>query len=209
MTKTKTNRKLANLTSFFLTSYTRKRLNELFKDIKLMYKEYKEQNDDFRAKRLKEFSEDMFNSIQNEFYMTAGVSEHTIIHYEDKIDSFDEYGYLDELKVTELSDWSKFVKNLFHQEWSIEILKLIQYFNLDCQPSEYVSHFQSDFMKVKGRQDFCGTLLKWNDLIFWNPEKIHYYDGMIAEMPRAHWDNEFEAEDLNHDAILFVYEEEA
>lgn len=185
-----------SLTKHFLEKKTIKELAELMKKVKDLYKSYSE--DDVKKSRLKDLANDMWNSLQNEFYMTANICDNTVWYWQDEVEKFDEYGYLIERKPCELSAWSQLVQSWYHKEWAIEVMKLIKDFNLDNQNPDYVAVFQGDFKKVKDEQEFCSVLMKWNDLIYWAPWKLSLYDNTFQQPLNSHWDSEF---NLDYDSI--------
>lgn len=185
-----------SLTKLFLEKDKIHEIGKLMKTVKDLYKSYAE--DDVKRFRLKDLANDMWNSLQNEFYMTANICDNTVWHWQDEVEKFDEYGYLIERKPCELEPWSRLVQSWYHKEWAIEVMKLIKDFNLDNQNPDYVAVFQGDFKKVKDEQEFCSVLMKWNDLIYWSPWKLSLYDNTFQQPLNSHWDSEF---NLDYDSI--------
>ena len=101
-----------SLTKHFLEKKTIKELAELLKKVKDLYKSYSE--DDVKKFRLKDLANDMWDSLQNEFYMTANICDNTLWYWQDEVEKFDEYGYLIERKPCGLTDWSKLVTSWYH-----------------------------------------------------------------------------------------------
>ena len=191
-----------SLTKHFLEKKTIKELAELLKKVKDLYKSYSEDDvrnsvvlSRMRAKfRLKDLANDMWDSLQNEFYMTANICDNTVWHWQDEVEKFDEYGYLIERKPCGLTDWSKLVTSWYRKEWALGVLKLIKDFNLDNQNPDYVVAFQNDFKKVKNESEYCSALLKWNDLIYWSPWKLSLYDNTFQQPLSSKWDDDFNSD---------------
>ena len=191
MKKQTPSRKAPNLTSLFLEKDKRTALCELLKSIKAQYKVYTDatkddpdnglvcSNEMYKKCQLKRFSEDMWNSLQNEFYHTADISWNSIWRYQDDFAKFDEQGYLLGIIPEELTDWSKLVKGWYHKEWAIEVMKLIQDFNLDNREPAYTSVFKDDFLRVKNQEQFVSAIYKWTDLIYWSPWKLALLESKI------------------------------
>lgn len=188
------------MTSFFLEKDKVKSLATLLKAVKDLYSTYPKES--VKRARLKDFSVSMWNDLQNEFYMSADICDNTIWKWSDRLETFDEYGYLAEPEPCELTEWSQLLKGWFNQEWTFQVLALIKDFNLDNQNPTYVTAFQNDFKKVKNQYEFCGALTKWNDLILWSPDKITMLDGTFIQPVNEHYENEFigEVEEELHDA---------
>lgn len=182
-----------SLTSFFLESDKLHQLKVLMKEIKLQYRLY--EKEDIRRYRLRNLSLDMWNSLQNEFYMTANICQNTIWQWQDKFDRYHESGYfLEDKEPCELTDWSMFLKSWTDQEWTRQVLNLVKDFNLDNQKPEYVVMFQNDFKSVRNREQFCSVVTKWMDLIYWSPWKLSLYDNCIPQPKSAHYDDDFNPE---------------
>lgn len=181
-----------SLTKHFLEKETIKELAELLKKVKDLYKSYSE--DDVKKFRLKDLANDMWDSLQNEFYMTANICDNTLWYWQDEVEKFDEYGYLIERKPCGLTDWSKLVTSWYRKEWALGVLKLIKDFNLDNQNPDYVVAFQNDFKKVKNESEYCSALLKWNDLIYWSPWKLSLYDNTFQQPLSSKWDDDFNSD---------------
>ena len=81
-----------SLTKLFLEKDKIHELSELLKSVKELYKSY--DKDDVKKFRLKDLASDMWNSLQNEFYMTANICDNTVWYWQDEVEKFDEYGYL-------------------------------------------------------------------------------------------------------------------
>lgn len=181
------------LTTLFLEKDKRSEIGNLLKRTKELYLSY--DKDSAKRYRLRLLSLDMWNSMQNEFYATADISDNTVWKWQDAIESYDETGYLlVNNQPEELSSWSKLLISWVHREWSIEVLKLIKDFNLDNQPGDYVTAFQNDFKRVKDKASFCGALLKWTDMIMWSPWKLSLLDNTYQQPLNEHYDCEFNAE---------------
>lgn len=178
-----------SLTKIFLDKETYDSVVSLMKGIKDKYKTYPKE--DLKKSRLKSFAENMWNSLKNEFFHSCKICPNTLWEWQDKFSAFDEYGYLLDEPSVELSDWSAIIEGWYKREWAIEVMKLIKDFNLDNQDSDYVTVFKNDFMKVKNDQEFCSTLLKWSDLIYWSPWKLALYDNTFQQPLNAHYDDEF------------------
>lgn len=188
-----------SLTSIFLAKGQRMSIVALQKTIKAMYRSYAE--DSIKRSRLKDLALDMWNSMQNEFNMTASICDNTIWHWQDEVEKFDEYGYLIERRPAELSDWTICLKSWFNRNWAYEVLTFIKDWNLDNQDPEYVRAFQSDFMKVKDAEQFCSVLYKWNDLVHWSPWKMSLLDTSFQMPTSAHYEDDFNP-DVDSDAYL-------
>lgn len=185
------------LTSLFVNKDVRSALNSLIKSIKEKYNTYPA--DSVKRSRLKTFSVEMWNSLQDEFYHTADICINSVWSWQDKFSVFDEYGYLQfDFEPSELSDWASFVKGLYHREWAVEILKLIQEFNLDNREPVYVKAFKDDFKSVKNEEQFCSVVLKWTDLIRWSPWKLALLDQSFEQPRNVHYEDDFnpEVEDI-------------
>lgn len=181
------------LTTLFLEKDKRSEIGNLLKKTKELYLFY--DKDSVKRCNLRLLSLDMWNSMQNEFYMTADISDNTVWKWQDAIESYDETGYLlVNNQPEELSSWSKLLISFFHRDWAIEVLKLIKDFNLDNQPGDYVTAFQNDFKRVKDKASFCGVLLKWTDMIKWSPWKLSLLDNTFQQPINEHYDCEFNAE---------------
>lgn len=179
-----------SLTSFFLTKEQCESVKTLQKSIKDLYGTY--DKEDAKRSLLKNLANDMWNALQNEFYMSANISENSIWSWTDKVAEFEESGYLlVPSEREELTEWTQLLQGWYNREWAHEVLKLLKEFNLDNQPTDYVVAFQNDFKKVKTQADFCAALLKWNDLIYWNPEKLHLLDNTFQQPVNSHYDDEF------------------
>lgn len=196
-----TKRQIKPLTSLFLDKDKRKALAELLKAAKDKYATY--EKDDVKRLRLKRFSYDMYNSLQNEFYMTANICDNSIWKWQDKLSEFDTYGYLyyDVGNIQELSEWTILVKGWYNRNWAVEVLRLIKDFNLDSQEPEYVTVFMNDFKTAKNEQQFCSAILKWTDLIHWSPWKLSLYDNTFPQPVSAHYEDDFNPE-VDSDSIL-------
>lgn len=194
------NKTVKPLTSFFLEKDKREALCTLLKGVKAKYRSYGP-GEDYVKEKLRDFSVDMWNKLQNEFYMTADVCWNSIWNYQDAFERFDSYGYLLVGAPEQLTSWTQKLKNNYHREWAIEVLKLIKDFNLDNQPSDYSTAFMNDFMAVKTHQQFCSALLKWTDLIRWSPEKLSLYDNTFQQPVNVHYEDELNP-DVDSDAIL-------
>lgn len=181
-----------SLTKYFLDKKTINDLAELMKKVKDLYKSYNEEN--FKRPCLKDLANDMWYSLQNEFYMTANICQNTVWHWQDKVDKFDECGYLIEGEHCGLTDWSKLIAGWYRKEWAVGVLKLIRDFNLDNQEPDYVVAFQNDFKKVKNESEYCSALLKWNDLIYWSPWKLSLYDNTFQQPLSSKWDDDFNSD---------------
>lgn len=188
------------ITSLFLDKEKRKSILDLQKSIKDKYRTYPE--GDVKRLRLKNLAIDMWNSIQNEFYMTANICDNTVWHWQDAIADFDEFGYLYDREPTELTDWTKLLSGWYHREWAIEVLKFVKDFNLDNQSSEYVTAFQNDFKKVKDEKQLCSVLLKWNDLVYWSPWKLSLLDNTFQQPINMHYEDEFNPDVEESDDML-------
>lgn len=197
MTKNTRTTPKKSVTRFFLTKEKCESVKTLQQSFKEVYKE------SHNRPLLKDLANDMWNSIQNEFYMTANISDNSIWSWTDKVAAFEESGYLlVPANREELTEWTMLLKGFYNQEWTYEVLKLLKDFSLDCQPHDYVVAFQNDFTKVKTQADFCAALLKWNDLIYWNPDKLHLLDNTFQQPLNSHYDDEF-----NDDCDFFNQEE--
>lgn len=190
------------ITSLFLDREKVQALKSLFEAIAGLFRCYMDEGNTSKYNALRRFSESMKNSMQNEFYMTANICDNTVWHWTDKFKLFDEQTYLFycEGNRVKLSAWSMFLITS-ERERAREILELVKEWNLDDQPEEYVKPFQEDFMACKSEQQFCNTLLKWSDLIRWNPEKLSLYDGSIPQPRPSHYDDEFNPE-YDSDAFM-------
>lgn len=177
------------LTSMFLEKEKRESVAKLLSDAKELYKSYEE--DSAKKCRAYKVCISMWNSIQNEFYMTADVCDNTIWHWQDVLKDFDRSGYLFDGDPVQLTDWSKLLEGWYHRQWAVEVLKLIKDFNLDNQKPEYVTVFQNDFKSVKNERDLHSMLLKWYDLIFWSPWKLEMLESSISQPRGAHYEDEF------------------
>ena len=207
------------LTSLFLEKDKREALCSLLKSVKAQYKAYKEiakdspttnrlgakglitSQEKFKQCQLRRFAEDMWNSLQNEFYMTADITWNSIWRYQDEFKEFDKSGYLLGVIPEKLLPWTEKLKNNYHRDWTIEVLKLIKDFNLDNQPEDYSTAFMNDFMAVKNHQQFCSVLLKWTDLIRWSPEKLSLYDNTFQQPMSVHYEDDYNPE-VDSDSIL-------
>lgn len=193
------------LTSLFLGEEKRKSIFELMKNIKDKFKSY--DKNDVKRYRLVNLSNDMWNSMQNEFYMTANICSNTVWRWEDELSNFDKTGYLlYEVQRTELTEWSELLKGWFDRQWAVEVLKLIKDFNLDNQEKELVTYFQNDFKRARNDKEFRSALLKWHDLIHWSPWKMELLKGTFPQPVPSHWDNEFSAE-IDED-VKYTYMED-
>ena len=187
------------LTSLFLDKDKRTTLCELLKTFKEKYKTYSD--DDVKKLRLKNLAVDMWNSLQDEFFHTADITDNSIWKWQDKLEVFDEYGYLYDVQSTELSDWAELVKGWYNRNWAVEVLKLIKDFNLDNQSPEYVRVFKSDFKSVKNEQQFVSAVYKWSDLIYWSPWKLSLLDNTFQQPRNVHYEDDFNP-DVDSDAYL-------
>lgn len=187
------------LTSLFLEKDKREALCSLLKSVKAKYKSY--DKEDVKRARLRDFSVGMWNSLQNEFYMSADVCWNSIWKFQDAFEQFDSCGYLLVGEPVKLDAWTEKLKNNYHRDWTIEVLKLIKDFNLDSQPECYVAAFMDDFMAVKNHQQFCGALLKWTDLIRWSPDKLSLLDDTYMQPKSVHYEDEYNP-DVDSDYIL-------
>lgn len=191
-----------SLVPMFLDLATRRQICALQGRIRKMYADYPK--DSTKRIRLKNFAVDMFNSMQNEFYMSAWVCNETLWKWTDRLDSFDEYGYLEcDGKPQELTGWTKLVTGWFNKQWTYEVLSLLKDFNLDNQKPEIVSMFMTDFIKIKSDREFYSTLLKWNDLIHWSPWKLEMFESTYCPESVSKYDNEFnpDYESYEYDGI--------
>ena len=155
----------------------------------------------FKQYKLHEFAVGMWNDMENEFYMTADICWNTIWKYQDALQQFDRMGYLLVGTPEKLSDWSVKIKENYHREWTVELLKLIKDFNLDNQPEDYVNSFMNDFKSVHDRSSFCSALYKWTELIRWAPEKLALLDGTYVQPISVHYEDDYNP-DVDSDAIL-------
>lgn len=187
------------LTSLFLEKDKREALCSLLKSVKAKYKSYDKQ--DVKRARLRDFSVGMWNSLQNEFYMSADVCWNSIWKFQDAFEQLDSCGYLLVGEPVKLDAWTEKLKINYHRDWTIEVLKLIKDFNLDSQPECYVAAFMDDFMAVKNHQQFCGVLLKWTDLIRWSPYKLSLLDDTYMQPKSVHYEDEYNP-DVDSDYIL-------
>lgn len=190
------------LTSIFLDTDRKKALCCLMKATKDKYASYS--GNELKRLRLKRFAYDMWNSLQNEFYMSANISVSSFWKWQDRLDQFDEFGYLyyDVGHIEELSEWTILVKGWYNQDWALNVLTLIKDFNLDNQPTEYVTAFQNDFKKVINQQQFCSAMMKWSDLIFWSPWKLSLLDNTCPQPVSSHYEDEFNPDVEDSDACL-------
>ena len=78
------------LTALFVDKDVREALNGLVKDVKDLYKSYAD--DSVKKARLKTFSVEMWNELQDEFYHTANICINSVWKWSDKFKVFDEYG---------------------------------------------------------------------------------------------------------------------
>lgn len=187
------------LTSLFLEKDKREALCKLLKECKALYKSY--DKEDVKRLKLHDFSVGMWNDLQNEFYMTADICWNTIWKYQDALQQFDRMGYLLVGTPEKLTAWSVKIKENYHREWAVELLKLIKDFNLDNQPEDYVNSFMNDFKSVHDRSSFCSALYKWTELIRWAPEKLALLDGTYVQPISVHYEDDYNP-DVDSDAIL-------
>jgi hypothetical protein len=179
-----------SLTSIFLDADKKRALANLLKKAKDLYKSYPEE---FEGKKCRLYNRimDMWNSVQNEFFMTCDVCDNTIWKWEDFFEQFDRVGYLIEQEPEQLSDWSKLLEGWYHRDWAVEVLKIIKEFNLDNQKPEIVTVFQNDFKSVRSEKELHSALLKWYDLIFWSPWKLEMLENTFPQPQSSHWEDEF------------------
>lgn len=188
-----------SLTSIFLAQDKRMSIVALQKAIKALYKSYAEGS--VKRARLKDLALDMWNSLQNEFYMSASISDNTIWHWQDEVEKFDEFGYLVEREPEALSDWTLLLKGWYNRNWAFEVLTFVKDWNLDNQDPEYVRAFQRDFMKARDNEQFCSVLYKWNDLVHWSPWKMSLLDTSFQMPTSVHYEDDFNP-DVDSDAYL-------
>lgn len=181
----------------FLPKQKRVAFFVLLKNIKTCYASMPK--NDSRREFVKNFSISLWNSLEDEFFMTADISDNTLWRWQDLWNKFFVDGYFSFTKVTcEPSSWTQLLKGWYNRVWVYEVLKLIKDFNLDNQPSCYATAFQGDFKKVKSSADFFGSLLKWNDLIYWHPEKLSLLDYSVPMPQQSHFEDEFnDADDFS------------
>lgn len=181
------------LTSLFLDKDKKESVAKLLQRAKDLYKSYPEE---FQGKKCRLYNKclSMWNSIQNEFYMTANVCDNTVWKWEDFLDSFDRVGYLIDEEPEQLSDWSKLLSGWYHRDWAVQVLKIIKDFNLDNQKPEIVTVFQNDFKSVRNEKELNSMLLKWYDLVFWSPWKMEMLENTFPQPKNAHWDDEFNSD---------------
>lgn len=163
-----------------------------------------------KRSRLLNLSLTMWNSILNEFYMTADITDNTIWRWQDELSRFEEYGYLYTDKVTEeLTTWTLDIVVWIHNHFERmdSLLSLLKDFNLDNQPSSLTEHFQKDFMEVDDDQKFCSALLKWTDLVYWHPEKQSLYDYTIPAPSNSHYEDDFN-EDYGEEGVNYYEDQE-
>lgn len=191
-----------SVTSLFLEKEKVQDLKQLFGAINGLSEYYAGEGNTSKHNALARFLESMRNSMLDEFYNTARISDNTVWHWTDKFKLFDEQTYLYYLEGVreKQSKWVMFLMSA-QRDRVVEILNLVKEWNLDEQPEEYSTHFKEDFMACTSDQQFCNTLLKWIDLIRWNPEKLSLYDGTIPQPRSAHYDDEFNPE-FDSDAFL-------
>lgn len=175
------------ITSLFLSQDLRKELNGLIADAKKVYASI---TDEFKKKMFRNMCEHVWAQMQNEFYHTANISKEQLFAFQDLIVDFDDWYLTFNREPAQLDDWSKLLKEWTCRTWAVEVLKLIRDFNLDSQPRDYVLAFQSDFMKVQSNKQFCATLLKWNDFIYWNPEKLSLLDSTFCQPVSVHFEGD-------------------
>lgn len=201
-TRTQVLPKKKPITSLFLDKEKRQSILALQKAIKDKYAQYKP--GDVKKSRLKDLALDMWNSMQNEFYMTASICDNTVWHWQDELEKFDEQGYLIERTPEELTDWTKLCKGWYDRNRLQEVLNLVRDFNLDCQPSEFVEAFQSDFRAAKNNDTFCSAIYKWTDLIYWSPWKLSLLDSTYFQPKSAHYEDDFnpDVDDAESDIFL-------
>jgi len=177
------------LTSLFLDKDKITAVGNLLKDVKALVKSYDKEDCKFgRARRM---AVDMWNSLQNEFYMSANICDNTVWKWQDAVKDFDKTGYLFDREPCELTEWTKYLTGLYIRDWAFEILNLIKDFNLDNQEPAYVSNFQHDFMSVKNKEQFYSTVLKWTDLVYWSPWKLEFLKNSVPQPLNMHWDDDF------------------
>lgn len=178
------------LSALFLSEEKRKAIAGIYQNVRNTYRTYRE-CDEYRAGALRKTAWDMHNSLQNEFYMSADICDNTVWHWNDVLDTYDTCGYmLAPKKPTELSGWSQLLMGWYNRQWAVEVLRLIRDFNLDNQNPDHVSVFQSDFARVKSDKELHSCLLKWNDLIFWSPWKLSFYDDAAPQLASLHYEDE-------------------
>lgn len=191
-----------SVTSLFLEKDKVHDLKQLFAAVNGLSEYYAGEGNSSKQNALRLFSDSMKNAMLDEFYHTARISDNTLWHWTDQFKLFDEQTYLYYLEGERVkqSQWAMFLMNS-PRDRVVEILELVKDWNLDEQPEEYSTHFKEDFIACKSDQQFCNTLLKWTDLIRWNPDKLSLYDGSIPQPRSAHYEDEFNPE-FDSDAFL-------
>lgn len=177
------------LTSLFLSESKRSTLSTLMKSFREKYASY--DKEDIKRKRLKELATNMWNSLQDEFFHTADISDNSIWKWQDKLAAYEDYEYLYDVRPAELSDWSVLLKGWYHREWAVEVLKLVKDFNLDNENPEYVLAFKNDFKSVKNEQQFISAIYKWSDLIYWSPWKLSLLENSFEQPRNVHYEDDF------------------
>lgn len=191
------------VTSYFLSSEKRSTISSLLKDVKTAYKNTK-YTDPFAHHQVRLFSEHMWNSMQNEFYMTADICDNTIWHFQDEFHYFIENDIFTITFNAQPTEWTQLLNGWYNPLWVREVMKLVSNFNLDNQNPDYVAVFQNDFKKVKNEAEFCAAILKWTDLIYWHPEKLSLYDYTFQQPLNSHYDDEFN-DDVKDDEENFDF----
>jgi len=191
-----------SVTSLFLEKEKVHYIRQLYAAVNGLAEYYTGEGNISKCSALRRFSESMKKSMLEEFYHTARISDNTVWRWTDDFKLFDEQMYLYYLEGERehQSQWTMFLMTS-PRERVVQILELVKDWNLDEQPEEYSTHFKEDFMACKSDQQFCNTLLKWTDLIRWNPEKLSLYDGSIPQPRSAHYEDEYNP-DFDSDAFL-------
>lgn len=189
-------------TALFLDNEKVRSLKLLFGAVKGLTEYYLKENEILKYKAIRRFSESMKNNMQNEFYASANICDNTVWSWTDKFKAFDKETFLHymEGRPVKLDQWTMFLMTADVQR-TRSILDLVREWNLDNQPQDYVMPFKEDFMACKSDQQFCKTLLKWTDLIRWNPENLSLYDGSIPQPRPSHYEDEINPE-FDSDAFL-------
>lgn len=204
-TRTQVLPKKKPITSIFLDKDKRLEIIGLQKDVKRQYASYDKDKDALKRSRLRDLAEDMWNSMQNEFYHSSDISVSTIAYWQDEIIRFNEEGYLFERKPEPLSEWTKLCKSWYDRNRTYEVLNLIR--NSGCafdgRPEAW-EVFQSDFKQSKTNEQFCSAILKWTDLTFWSPWKLDLYDSSYFQPRSAKYEDEFnpDVDDAESDIFL-------
>lgn len=193
--------KYKNVTSFFLSKEKRATISNLMKEIKCEYSQNKDPDSRYM---LKKFASHFWNSLQNEFYMTADICDNTIWSFQDEFHRWVEEKYFTSYHTEEPTEWTQLLQGWYNRVWAREVMKLVKDFNLDNQNPDYVAVFQNDFKKVKNEADFCAAILKWTDLIYWHPEKLSLYDYTFQQPLNSHYDDEFN-DDVKDDEENFDF----